>query len=201
MPPPVQSPQPVDEADVKTLIERFTAWDQEPALTPSEVTDLVRLAHGERLWEADTYWQVGDVRRDPGLTGVYAVILAGQGGATEPDWTSDLIADGEAQWAYAGEVSWDIYGAAGVGWDWKAAKIAGRYDLARAGQSWQRSQAWQHCVRMAEYFRGLGNGNLVGGRAPGSAGAGRPGTMTVQAPTTTVPVWISPIGSLEAEAE
>ena len=200
MPPkPPPAPAPVNEADARTLIERFTAWDQEPALTTEEVDDLLRLAHGDRLWEASTLYAVGDVRRDPGMTGAFGVVLPGTSGASEPDWTADLISDGTVQWAYVGDLSWDIYGAAGVGWDWKAAKVAGRYDLARAGQSWDRSQAFAHCTRMAAYYRGLGSGNLAGGRASGDTRAGRPGTITAAPPETTVPVWISPIGSLEPE--
>jgi hypothetical protein len=187
-----------DEAAARTLIERFTAWDQEPALTTDEVDDLLRLAGAEATWAASTPYPMAAAVRDTGVTGRFAVVLAGTSGAVEPDWTADLITDGSVQWAYVGEPSWDVYGAAGVGWDWKAAKVAGRYDLARAGQSWERSQAFAHCTRMAAYYRGLGSGQLAG-EGGASGRVGRPGLITVAAPDTTVPVWISPIGSLEPE--
>jgi hypothetical protein len=192
---------PASEADARTLIERFTAWDQEPALTEGEVDDLLRLAGAEAPWAPSTPYAMSAAVRDAGITGRFAVVLAGTSGELEPDWTADLITDGTVQWAYAGDPSWDVYGAAGVGWDWKAAKVAGRYDLARAGQSWDRSQAFAHCTRMAAYYRGLGSGQLDGEGGGVDSRAGRPGMITVAAPTTTVPVWISPIGSLEAEVE
>lgn len=194
-PPPQTQPQPVGDDDARTLIERFTAWDEEPALTAGEVDDLLRLAHGERLWEPEAYVEAGTVRRDAANSGAFAVVLAGTTGTAEPDWSADLIIDGTAQWTYVAEPSWDIYGVAGIGWDWKAAKVAGRYDLSRSAQSWQRSQQWQHCVKMAEYYRGLGSGRVAGGRTQGGAGgAGRPGLITVASPTFAYPV-IAGIGT------
>ena len=189
---------PADEAAARTLIERFTAWDQEPALTTEEVDDLVRLASAEAPWAALTPYPMAAAVRDAAVSGRFAVVLAGTSGDVEPDWSADLITDGTVQWAYVGDPTWDVYGAAGVGWDWKAAKVAGRYDLARAGQSWDRSQAFAHCTRMAAYYRGLGSGQLAG-EGGASGRVGRPGLITVAAPVTTVPVWISPIGSLEPE--
>lgn len=53
----------------------------------------------------------------------------------------------------AWEPTWDLNRGAAEGWRWKAAKLAARYDFDADGQSFQRSQAFEHCERMAEMYR------------------------------------------------
>ncbi len=49
--------------------------------------------------------------------------------------------------------TWDLNRGAAEGWRRKAGKLAMRFDFATDGQQFQRSQAVEHCERMAEQYR------------------------------------------------
>ena len=58
------------------------------------------------------------------------------------------------------EPTWNLDYAAAVGWHWKAGKVTANFDFSTDGQSFQRSQVWQHCDAMRRYYArrgGLGS--------------------------------------------
>jgi len=82
----------------------------------------------------------------------------------EPALTADDIADclaisklvdanglapSEASWT----PTWDLNRGAAEGWRRKAGKLATRFDFEADGQRFDRSQAIEHCERMAESYR------------------------------------------------
>ena len=59
------------------------------------------------------------------------------------------LAPSDANWT----PTWDLNRGAAEGWRRKAAKLVMRFDFETDGQSFRRSQAVQHCERMAEQYR------------------------------------------------
>jgi hypothetical protein len=62
--------------------------------------------------------------------------------------------------------TWDAAGvrrAVGLGWFWKAGKVAGEYEVALGGgKNFKRNQAWEMCMRNARAFGyGLGEAHSV----------------------------------------
>ncbi len=59
------------------------------------------------------------------------------------------LAPSESGWT----PTYDLNRGAAEGWRRKAGKLAMRFDFATDGQQFQRSQAVEHCERMAEQYR------------------------------------------------
>lgn len=169
------------EAEAKVLIERFTAWDSAPALTADEVTALVGMSRADSAWTAATAVLSGTtVALADGSR--FVALWSGTTGAVEPTWpASGEVADAGVRWRRvpSGAV-FDVYGAAAVGWEWKAAKVAGAYDFGRGDQNWDRSQMYDHCMKQAAYYRS----RSIGVAVDMGAGATRSGlgTITVRPP-------------------
>lgn len=49
--------------------------------------------------------------------------------------------------------TYDLNAAAAEGWRWKAAKVAGKFDVSTDGQAVSRSQMVAHCQQMADQYR------------------------------------------------
>jgi len=58
-------------------------------------------------------------------------------------------APGDPNW----EPTWDLNRGAAEAWRRRAGRLAGRYDLTADGQTFRRSQAIEHCERMAAQYR------------------------------------------------
>lgn len=48
--------------------------------------------------------------------------------------------------------TYDLNRAASLGWKWKAAKVAGRFNFSDAGASYSRSQMYDHCIAMSKEY-------------------------------------------------
>ena len=62
---------------------------------------------------------------------------------------ADGLAPSDASWT----PTWDLNRGAAEGWRRKAGRLAMRFDFSSDGQQFQRSQAVEHCERMAEQYR------------------------------------------------
>jgi len=161
----------VDYTTARALVERHTAFDSAPVLTQDEIAMLLSLARAEQPWMPDTLYGVGVsvTSSDPTDDLRWTVGIAGYSGATEPTW-ADGVVDGGVVWVDGGSQTFDIYGAAAIGWEWKAAKTAGKFDHTRGDQSWSRSQMYAHCIRQAEWYWARSSGvarAAVGTTTPG----------------------------------
>ena len=96
--------------DAEARLKAMLAWDQPPALTQTEIDQLLEMSK----------------LRDP----------------------YDLPPD-DANWT----PTWDLNIGAAEGWRWKAAKVAGNYGFSTDGQSFNREQVHDHCLRMSESFK------------------------------------------------
>jgi hypothetical protein len=56
--------------------------------------------------------------------------------------------------------TWNLNMAAATGWEWKAAKAAGRFDFGEDGQRFNASQVAGHCLKMAALFGGSGSASI-----------------------------------------
>jgi hypothetical protein len=143
--------------------------DIEPALTESELNELLLGNVTASLWEASTIYSLGSVvvPTTNNKTGrrYRLVSLDGSGvtsGATEPSWPEysyGTVSDGNLTWQEDGiEVAlWDVRAAAYQGWLDKAAKASALYDArTSSGTSATKSQIYAHCLNMANRYIPVG---------------------------------------------
>jgi hypothetical protein len=95
---------------------------------------------------------------------VWVVTVAGQSGATEPDWPkvpvmqSTTIVDGGVTWKanlftpWFG--AWNLNHAAAEGWRRKAAKASCGYQFTDQGKSMNRNQIFEQCLKMSKVYAG-----------------------------------------------
>lgn len=176
----------MDAATALTTLKRFVQWDSKPLLTEPELIDLLRLyrvtdSSGYGFydpWAATTIYTVSSSRTPVASNGhAYIVTVAGTSGGAEPTWpttTGATVVDGSVTWQEAGlylwTPTWSLRAAASEGWRWKAAKVAGNFDVAAGGgTSFRRSQTYQHCMEMARRYGG-GMGSIQLRRGVISAG-------------------------------
>lgn len=166
------------EAEAREAIERYVAADSAPALTNDEVDALVRMAVREPLWVPGGWYSSGYLVADSGLR--YVATFGGTSGEDVPTWPEfgATVTDGTVVWELAGEATYDLHGAAAIGWEWKAARVAGAYDVSLQGSSFSRSQMYAKCIQQAQYHRAQASGGLV---ALGTSGYS---TITIPPPTT-----------------
>lgn len=164
----------MNATEARALIERFTAHTDVPTLTPAEVGDLLGLARAERPWRPDTAYGIGVSVIPTNPDGVrWVSTVAGTTGSVEPTW-ADGVTDGGVVWTDGGDITYDVYGAAAIGWEWKAARVAGKFDHTRGDMSFSRAQMFAHCKAQADYYRGRSSGIALA-NANATAGTGRPG--------------------------
>jgi len=173
----------------------MVAASSTPVLTAPEVTDLLRLAErldsagilatSETEWAANTAVALGAVRVPSLRNGYrYEATVAGTTHATnEPVWPIVLggtIVDSGVTWAAIAGAwlpTYDLNSAAAEGWRWKAAKLADRYAFGRDGARFDRQQAFEHALKMVDYYQA---------RAGQYAGQGGSGTITLPRQETRV---------------
>lgn len=115
-------------------------------------------------WAAETEYQVGDVVMPIVRNGRrYLCVRAGTSGDEEPThWPKRQgakLAEGESDpqlvWAEDGpgfENIYDVRAAAHDAWTLRATRSAGKFNLSLGGQRFNRSEVYEHCVRMAASF-------------------------------------------------
>lgn len=169
------------ESGARVRLERMLASATPPTLTPAEIDDLMVLARrsgpsgidpdDETEWAASMALAVGDYVVPPNRSGLRYLITASDGaaGTTEPTWPvsgASVTLDGVT---YQGtdEGAWlptyDLYAVAAEGWRWKAGKITDAYDFSTDQQTFNRSQAVEQCMKMAEYYDARAGTSIYGG--------------------------------------
>lgn len=175
----------MNATEARSMIERAVAYDKAPSLTPAEVTDLLGLAIAESPWAPETAYRAGAyvIPTDPDGERFVAT-FDGISGTVEPVW-ADGVTDAGVVWDAGGDITFDVYGAVALGWEWKAAKAASGYDLSQGDSSWDRSQVYDHCMKQAAYYRARSAG-IVDAAVAQSTGRSGLGTVTVAPPSTQV---------------
>lgn len=179
------------EAEARAHLERLVAATTPPTLDSNEISALLAAYAltdnagatyaGDVAWSASMALAVGD-RVVPSLrTGkVYEVTASdGTAGTEEPSWpdsgsvtadgvTYERAVDDPAAW----QPSYALAAAAAEGWRVKAGLVSDRFRFADEGDSYDRQQIFEHCVRMAEmYEKKAAAGELVVGAPIGNNGA------------------------------
>ncbi len=151
----------MDVAEARLWVERYTAADIAPGLTPDEVDDLLGNAMLSPAWRTQTNYASGS-QVAVGDT-LWEARFGGWSGIAGPTWTGSEVTDGTVTWIAVGTPEYDLHGAAAEGWELIAAKIAGQYDFSMEGASWSRSQAYTHALEMAVMHRGRASRGNSGG--------------------------------------
>lgn len=160
------------EAEARARLERMTAASVAPSLTAQELDDLMVVAargdssgYGAAGWSEaarNTAYVVGDRRVPTNRNGhVYQVIAGGTSHATaDPAWPTTsraTVVDGTVTWQEVGIETWqptyDLDAAAAEGWRWKAGRLSDRFDVAAGDERYQRSQAREACLAMADRYQ------------------------------------------------
>ena len=157
---------PLTLAEAKVRLGLLCASTEEPALSDSDLTDLLDRAARASAWTAATAYAVGTQVVSTDRNGrLYRCRIAGTSGSTEPDWgdadahyLGRLVADGtgDLQWEDRGPAFaelWDLTQAARDGWLLKAARCAHEFYFASAGQQMSRQQKHDHCLKMAARYQ------------------------------------------------
>jgi hypothetical protein len=166
-------PAPTTEVDARRYLERMLQWNVAPTLSVAEVDDLYVLAliTDEDGNEPDSYtpWKPStaygfNVLAVPTVRNgfFYRVVAPGTSAISEPLWplaVGDSMADGSVGWITEGEApytaAFNLATAAAEGWEWKASKVAGSYDVKAGSVDAKRQQVFEMCKQQALYFRGL----------------------------------------------
>lgn len=157
--------------EAKSRLERMVAASDDPALGPLEITELLLLARtvdsfGAEidpidLWTPASAYAVGDLVVPRQHNGHYYEVTVSDGlaGANEPSWPlgagATVVLDGITYTelgatAWGGE--WDLQRAAAEGWRWKAGKCSSRFNFSSDVNNFQRSQTFEHCIKMAKEY-------------------------------------------------
>lgn len=139
-----------------------------PALSDSgdgnDVDTILDRHRRATTWAADTAFKVGDVVLPTERNGHrYLCVRPGVSGEEEPEtWSTrqgGRVADGESDpqllWAEDGtgfDNIYDVRAAAHEAWLLRATRSAGKFDTSLGGQRFNRSQVYDHCMRMASSF-------------------------------------------------
>lgn len=155
-------------------LKKLVAWDEEPQLDDDDL-DLIfnrsrvkdrdgYLSENTRLWEANTYYDVGDIVVPTSFSIVdslassprsdehsYIVTTAGLSGASEPTW--DLtVTDSDVEWERHEAAYWtptySLNYAAYLAWGMKASRAASRISMTSEGATFHREQYIANCLRM-----------------------------------------------------
>lgn len=161
-------------ATARKRLEFALQWQAAPALTTDEVDELFAMARRPDTygvaadayadWKASAALALGAMRVPTTRNGyVYRVSTAGTTGASEPAWPTTLnatVTDGMAVWTCSAVASWtptyDLRYAAAEGWEMKAAKVVGSFDVKAGSVDAKRNQVYQACMRKVRQFRGGG---------------------------------------------
>lgn len=155
----------------RARLERMLQWQQEPALTSTEVDDLLSYARmfdddgtepdAYTEWVASASVSQGTLRTPIARNGyVYRAQVGGVSAASEPVWPTTLnatVIDGSVTWRCHAVAPWsptfNLKAAAAEGWSWKAGKVAASFDAEAGGAKAARSQIFQMCMDKARSYR------------------------------------------------
>jgi hypothetical protein len=155
-------PIQTDESVAMQELMRLVQDGSEPTLDATDLEPILANAKVCSLWAASTAYSYGDVvipttSKQNGRR--YRCIQAGTSASTEPTWSQVYCArmyDGSTLiWEECGaqpKSLWDMRAAAHAGWLAKASKVAPDFDFSGAGESYKRSQVYDHCLEMARKF-------------------------------------------------
>lgn len=141
---------------------RLTQFDSEPTIDEADLDTILTNAQICSVWEASKAYGYGDVvipttANQNGRR--YKCIKSGSSASTEPAWSEfqgGRVSDGSILiWEECGmqpKSLWDMRAAAHAGWLAKAAKVTPDFDFSGAGESYKRSQVYDHCLEMARKF-------------------------------------------------
>ena len=77
----------------------------------------------------------------------------------DPAGAKEVFTDGKLQILL--DKTEDVNAAAAEGWRIKAGSVAEWYQMSVDGATLSRDQVFEHCIKMAEHYEGLGGGNLT----------------------------------------
>lgn len=165
----------MDHTEALAQLRSMAAANSHPTLDDAELEQCLNLAQrpdsagnsrlnvvGAASWSASTAFPAGTVIR-VGTRWWLAVVTATTG-PTPPSWpdldglavSTFTIVDGDMTWIDNGAQwapTWSLRLAAAIAWERKAAKAAGDYDFGTDGQSFNRSQVLDACLKMARRYR------------------------------------------------
>lgn len=162
----------MDAATARARLEMMVQYNVAPTLSSAEIDVLMLMARRTDadgyapydIWATSTIYTVYQYRVPVVSNGrIYQVTTAGTSGASEPTWPTTsgaTVTDGTVVWTDRGLYLWtptyDLKAAAAAGWEWKAGKVAAKFDLAAGDVKVSLSQQFQQCMAMAKRFRGGG---------------------------------------------
>ena len=114
---------------------------------------LLRRQNLEELSSGSVYWRVFDGSGTTIGTTSYSV-----------DYLTGIItftADQMGSARFLTGRAFDLYGAAADAWRERAASKASAYNFAADGGRFDRSQWFEHCLKMAEYYGSLAHGGMT----------------------------------------
>lgn len=139
-----------------------------PALSESgganDVDTILDRHRRATTWSAETEYVVGNVVMPTARNGRrYICVRGGTSGEDEPEsWPlrqGGKLAEGDSDpqllWAEDGpgfDNIYDVRGAAHEAWLLRATRSAGKFDISIGGQRFNRSQVYEHCMKMAASF-------------------------------------------------
>lgn len=145
-------------AELDTL-KLWTDWDQDPALTAGEISDILDRHAIATTWVTATAYVYGDRVAPATPTGrIFKCVEPGTTGGTEPTWPetySGQVVDGTVTWEEDGplpETLYNLRAAAYEAWTIKAGKAAKMFTFGSDGQSFNRSDINKHCMEMAAQY-------------------------------------------------
>lgn len=177
-------------------LTRMLGGTTPPVLQPSEIASLLDDAarpdasgrfvasDADRVWTANAAYAVGDLVVPTTPTGrLYRVTASdGAAGPTEPAWptSGSVVLDGvtyeldTTSVPTAWQPTYDLAAAAAAGWNEKAGLVSDRFRFADGGDSYDRNQIFEHCVKMAELYESKvrAGGILVGDEGSAQSGLG-----------------------------
>lgn len=192
-------------AEALVRLERMLGGSTPPALSPDELGDLLdgsaladasgRLSSADIVWTAGAALAIGDLVVPSSRSGMLFRVTAtdGAAGAAEPIWPSSgsVTLDGvtyerdTTAVPTAWQATYNLALAAAEGWRYKAGLVSDRFRFADGGDSYDRNQIFDHCLKMAELYEGKvrAGGIVVGNEGSFQHGAG---TFTLGGPETVV---------------
>lgn len=160
-------PAPItDRAAALARLQGMLQYASEPALSETEVSDLLDRHVIATVWAVGTAVNVGDRVVPTVLNGwMYVCEIGGTTSSdTEPTWlTTDAWSQVEAtgvQWRLCGlqpaEALWDLRAAAHQGWILKAGKVAGTGSVKAGRLSIDNSGVRESCLAQARLYAPVG---------------------------------------------
>lgn len=168
--------------DAVRYLKLMCAADEEPALSDSNISDLLALAacpdggcgsprnvSAVGAWQTSHTYAPGDLVQADGR--FWRALVAGTSGTSMPAFpallysptTTAQVVDNEVVWQDNGATwapTYDLNKAAAEGWMIKAGKVAHKYDFSAGGQMFTRNQFQAHCLEMADRYRKRGLGMI-----------------------------------------